>query len=249
MAQPNSRRSLADYAKRALGAPVTEINVDDDQVGDRLDEAIQFYQEYHSDGITKVFRIHQITQADIDAKCLDLSDEPQMLSVTRILPFGAIAGGDFRPEYQLFMNSVNGLSQSGNLIGYYMMQSHLSFISTMFDGQNEMIDFNPHTDILQIFAGWGTELVLGQTLILEGYEPANPGSHSKIYNDMFLKRYFTSLLKLQWGTNLKKFEGMQLPGGVTINGQSIYDEAKEEISLAEETMQLRFEEPPGIFIG
>ena len=130
-----------------------------------------------------------------------------------------------------------------------MMQSHLSFISTMCDGQNEMIDFNPHTDILQIFAGWGTELVLGQTLILEGYEPANPGSHSKIYNDMFLKRYFTSLLKLQWGTNLKKFEGMQLPGGVTINGQSIYDEAKEEISLAEETMQLRFEEPPGIFIG
>ena len=130
-----------------------------------------------------------------------------------------------------------------------MSQQHLALIDILFDGKDQTVRFNRHLDQLFMETRWGTDISEGQYIIIEGYETINPGDYPDVYNDMFLKRYLVALIKRQWGTNIKKFEGVQLPGGVTINGQQIYDEAVEEIKEIEEQMQSRYEMPPMDFMG
>ena len=145
----------------------------------------------------------------------------------------------------------------------------MALIDQMFDGKDQTTRFNRHISRLYIETRWGTDLKAGDFLIFEGYEvvvpktnntadtygsgfdesaPTEPTS-TKVYNDMFLKRYLTALIKRQWGINLKKFQGVQLPGGVEINGQQIYDEAIEEIRQIEEEVQLKYEMPPAFYVG
>lgn len=249
MAKPNSRQSLADYALRALGAPVIEINVDDDQLGDRLDEALQIYQEYHGDGVIKRFYAHEITQVDVDNKYFTLPES--FLWVSQILPFSTIAnGGDFRPAYQMMLNDFYGMRYANvSLTNYVMIMQHLSLLENIFDGLNTTIDFNRHMSQLHVFERWGTDLKVGTIIVIEAWEAVNPSDYTKIYNDMFLKQLFTALVKRQWGINLKKFGNMTLPGGVTIDGQAMYDEAVTEINDIRDNMQLRYETPPAFFCG
>ncbi len=270
MSKPYSRQTLVDYCLRALGAPVIEINVDDDQLGDRLDEALQFYQEYHSDAVIKRFRKYKITQADIDNEYIIIPDT--YLTVSRVLPFNSNSGGtgDFNIEYQMMLNGLYDLNKgAGNMLQYSMTQQHLALIDQMFDGKDQTVRFNRHINRLYIETRWGTDLRLDQYIVFEGYEAVVPKTNStgdtygsgadvsatteatstKVYNDMFLKKYLTALVKKQWGTNIKKFDGMQLPGGVTMNGQQIYDEANEEIIKIEEEAQLKYEMPPAFYVG
>ena len=270
MSKPNSRQSLVDYCLRALGAPVIEINVDDDQLGDRLDEAMQFYQEYHSDAVIKRYRKYKITEDDIERRYIDVPDT--FLTISRVLPFDSNSGGtgDFNIEYQMMLNDIYDLTKpSANMLNYSMTQQHLALIDHMFDGKDQTTRFNRHISRLYIETRWGTDLKEGQYIIIEGYEAIVPKTNStagtygsgtdadapteptstRIYNDMFLKKYLTALIKRQWGINIKKFDGMQLPGGVTMNGQQIYDEAVQEIEKIEEEVQLKYEMPPAFFIG
>jgi len=249
MAKPNSRQALADYCLRALGAPVVEINIDDDQIGDRIDEAFQFYQEYHSDATIRRFRKHLVTSDDITNEYITLPES--FIHVSRVLPFKMHAGGsgDFSIDYQLMLNDVYDLRGPGSILHYAMTQDHIALIDQLFDGKDQTTRFNRHMNRLFMETRWGTDIVANEYIIIEGYETINPADYTDVYNDIFLKKYLTALIKRQWGTNIKKFEGVQLPGGVTINGQQIYDEAVEEIKEIEEQMQSRYEMPPMDFMG
>jgi hypothetical protein len=249
MAKPKSRQELVDYCLRNLGAPVIEINIDDDQLGDRLDDAIQFYQEYHADATIRRYRKHQITAQDVTNKYITLPES--FIYVTRVLPFDVNASGtgDFNIEYQMMLQDIYDLRGPSSILSYALSQEHLAMIDTLFDGKDQTVRFNRHMDRLFIETRWGSDLVKDQFIVIEGYETINPSDFTNIYNDLFLKRYLTALIKRQWGTNLKKFEGMQLPGGVTINGQQIYDEAVDEINKIEEEMQSKYEMPPLDFMG
>ena len=248
MSQPGSRQELADYCLRALGAPVVEINIDDDQLGDRIDEAFQFYREYHSDATIRRYRKHQVTATDGTEEYIDIPET--FIHISRVLPFQVTGGaGDFNVEYQIMLNDIYDLRGPNSVLHYAMSQQHLALVDTLFDGKDQTVRFNRHMNRLFIETRWGTDVKAGEFVIIEGYETVDPATFTDVYNDIFLKKYLTALIKRQWGTNLKKFGGLQLPGGVEINGQQIYDEANEEIKEIEEQMQSRYEMPPLDFMG
>ena len=248
MSKPGSRQELADYCLRALGAPVFEINIDDDQLGDRIDEAFQFYREYHSDATIRRYRKHQVTATDVTNEYIDIPET--FIHISRVLPFQVTGGaGDFNVEYQIMLNDIYDLRGPNSVLHYAMSQQHLALVDTLFDGKDQTVRFNRHMNRLFIETRWGTDVKAGEFVIIEGYETVDPATFTDVYNDIFLKKYLTALIKRQWGTNLKKFGGLQLPGGVEINGQQIYDEANEEIKEIEEQMQSRYEMPPLDFMG
>jgi len=248
MANPSSRQGLIDYALRKLGAPVIEINVDDDQLEDRVDEALQFYQEYHSDAIVKMYYKHQITSTDITNTYITLPDA--ITTVQRILPVSEENSSInmFDARYQIHLNDIFDLGNLGNLSNYSMIQSYLTTLDMVLNGA-EQVRFNRHMNRLFIDADWERDFNVGDYLIVDCFQVVDPETYNDVYNDMFLKRYVTALIKMQWGANLSKFDGMQLPGGVQINAQRILEEAREEIAKIEEEMQLKYELPPMFYMG
>ena len=248
MAVPNSRQTLIDYCLRTLGEPVLEVNVDEDQVSDRIDEALQFYQEYHSDAIYKVYHKHQITAADITNEYIAIPDA--ITTVQRIFPLNDENSSInmFDARYQIHLNDIFDLRNAGALSNYYQTQQYMSTIDLLLNG-TEQVRFNRHMNRLYIDADWGEDLKENDYVIVDAYRIVDPDTHTDVYNDMFLKRYAVALIKKQWGANLIKFEGMQLPGGVTLNGRQLYDDAVTEIAAVEEQMQLKYEMPPDFFMG
>ena len=249
MAIVNSRQKLIDYALRNLGAPVIEINVDEDQIEDRIDEAIQFYQEYHSDAVVRMYRKHQVTSTDVTNRYIDLPDN--FLFVNRVFPFTSAQEGTslFSLDYQLHLQDVYSLRQPGLLVNYEMTKQYMSLIDRNINGMQELTTFSRHQNRLYIETRWGDTIQVGEYIIIEGYETLDPNTYTDVYNDRFLKKYATALLKRQWGLNLIKFEGMQLPGGVTLNGRQIYDDAIQDIEKIEEEMQLTYEMPADFYVG
>tara|TARA_E500000178_G_scaffold346160_1_gene397339 strand:+ start:1394 stop:2200 length:807 start_codon:yes stop_codon:yes gene_type:complete len=268
MANPNSRQSLIDYCLRALGDPVIEINVDEDQLEDRIDEALQFYQEYHGDAVRRTLRYHKITQDDYDrandspfgsnrgspefSMYIDIPNNTNMLSINRVLPLHDSGTTNlFSIDYQLHLNDIFDLGgpYGGGLVNYEMTKQYMSLIDRNINGVWEPLQFSRHKNRVYFYSDSLRKRKVGSVIIFDGYEIINPDSFTDVYNDYFLKKYATALIKRQWGLNLIKFEGMQLPGGVTINGERILTDANEEISKLEEEMHLRFEEPPHFVIG
>jgi hypothetical protein len=246
MAKPNSRQTLIDYALRALGAPVIEINVDEDQVEDRVDEAMQFYQEYHSDSIVRNYRKHLVTAEDVTNGYVTVPDS--MIFVNNIFPIGASTSqsGIFSVDYQMHFNDMYNLRSPGGLIDYEMTKQYMAMIDLKVNGMSQRSSFSRHQNRLYVE---GDDLVEGIYIIVEGQEIIDPELFTTIYNDMLLKKYLVALIKRQWGANLIKFEGMVLPGGVTLNGRQIYDDAITDIEKIEETMQLTYEAPIDFFVG
>ena len=248
MAIPNSRQTLIDYCLRNLGEPVLEVNVSEEQIEDRIDEALQFYQEYHSDAIYPVFHKHQITSNDIQNEYIDIPDA--ITVVTRIfsLAEAGTSSNMFSAKYQLFLNDIFDLRFAGSISNYVQTMQYLETLDMIFNGEQQ-IRFNRHMGRLYIDTDWDTMLQEGDYIIVEAYRIVDPVQFPKVYNDMFLKRYATALIKRNWGQNLSKFDGMQLPGGVQINAQRILEEAGAEIIRIEEEMQLKYEFPPNMFVG
>lgn len=250
MANPSSRTALSDYCLRALGHPVIEVNLDEDQMEDRIDEALQFYQEYHRDAIVRNYRKHEVTAADITNEYISVPE--RLLYIRRVLPIkGANSSvGDFSIDYQLHMNDLFGLRDPGDLISYELTKQYMSLIDMKINGVTEQVTFNRHQDIVKLDSiRWGTDITAGQYIVFEGYETLDPETYTDVYNDMWLKRYVTALFKRQWGLNLIKFEGIQLPGGVTLNGRQTFDDANGEIEKLEEQLRLNHEDPPDFFMG
>lgn len=249
MANPTSRQELIDYAKRRLGEPVIEINVSDTQVEDRVDDALQFYQEYHEDATMRVYLKHQVTQDDIDNKYLTLNDN--ILYVKRIFPLQDTVDSIslFDVKYQLHLNDIYDLSYIGDLVHYEMVQQYISLLDLKLNGRSNFTRFNRHMNQLHIDIDWSEEVAVDDYMIIECVRIVDPTVYTDVYNDMFLKQYVTALIKQQWGANLIKFEGMQLPGGVTLNGRQIFDDATAEIQQIREQMQANYELPVDFYVG
>lgn len=247
MANPNSRQGLIDYCLRRLGHPVIEINIDEDQVEDRIDDAFQFYREYHYDAVERVYLKYQITSEDMTNRYIPLNDN--IVGVDRILPFSNRSTGIniFDVRYQILINDLYSL-MSTDLIYYSQVKTQIELINQLLVGVKP-VRFNRHMNRLYIDMDWEADVDVGSFIIVECFRILDPDTFTDVYNDRFLKQYATALIKKQWGENMKKFQGVQLPGGVLLNGQQIFDEAVEELTRLEQEMQSRFELPPDMFVG
>jgi hypothetical protein len=256
MAQPTTRAEFKEYCLRRLGKPVIDINVDDDQVEDRVDDAIEFFQEYHFDGVEKVFYSHKITQTDIDNKYLTVTEgaipdsHDTILGITRIAR--AESGSSmFDVQYQMRLNDVAGTfgaMGTAEMQYYWTRMSNMEMIQDILD-REPTIRFNRRTDKLYIDWNWTTDIALDEYVVLDAYRAVSPVTYAEVWQDRLLRDYCTALIKEQWGMNLSKFEGVILPGGVTLNGRSILDDAKAEIALIKETASLQYELPVDFYTG
>ena len=282
MAQPSTRSELITYAKRQLGAPVLEINVADEQVEDLLDDAIQYFQERHFDGVYPSFLKYKITDDDITrgrsrdgqtdnigittttatatidggtttfsftetANYLQLPDD--IIGVSKVFHFDGsnrMSSGMFSLKYQLFLNDVYFYG-STELLTYAMTKTYLEDINFLLTTQKQ-IRFNKRQNRLYLDIDWSS-VSADEFLVFDVFRTLNPNDYAKVYNDSFLKRYFTALVKRQWGQNLMKFQGVKLPGGVELNGRQIYDDAINDLAIIREQMSNTYEIPPLDFIG
>lgn len=247
MATPTSRTQLKDYCLRRLGAPVVEINVDDDQVDDRIDDALAFYRDYHYDGTERTYLKHQVTQTDIDNGYITADDT--VTGVINIFPIGTglQANNLFNLRYQITLNEVYDWASS-KIQHYVSSMERIAMLEELLVGK-QPLRFNRHTDKIHIDMDWSLRAPVGTYVIIECYKVLDADTNTSVWGDWWLRQYTTALIKRQWGENLKKFEGMQLPGGVTFNGQTIWQEATEEIQKLEEEVQKNFSMPAMDMIG
>jgi len=251
MAQPASRQQLKDYSLRQLGAPVIDINVDDSQLEDRIDDALQFFAEYHFDGVEKFYEKYQPTGTDITNGYIDTETiDSNIISVVRVFQFSDQNINMFDVRYQMALNDYFGLnSGSLSMAQYDSTRRYMSLIQQMLSPEKQ-IRFSRVTNRLYIDMDWSEEVTAGSSyLLFEVYKKLDPEVYTEIYNDRLLKEYLTALFKKQWGSNLSKFEGVQLPGGVTLNGGQIFSSAIEDIRRLEEEVQNKYELPPNFFVG
>ena len=279
MAQPSSREGLIDYAKRQLGFPVLEINVADEQFQDLLDDAIQIYQERHYDGIARMYLKYKITQDDIDrgqarggdstlgittttttstvglSTTINIEENnnyiqmpPSVIGVNQIFKVRSdtVYDGLFNIRYQLFLNDLYAFG-SIDLLQYAMVQTKLEDITFLLN-PDVRYRFNIRQDRLYIDVDWA-QINKDDYFVIDCFRILDPEDFTKVYNDQFLKRYFTALCKRQWGQNLIKFQGVQLPGGIQLNGRQIYDDGVAELSEIRSKMASDYEMPPLDMIG
>ena len=275
MAQNNpitTRETLKQYALRALGKPVIEINVEDDQVEDRIDEALQYFAQYHYDGVERMYLKYQVTADDVTrarsdetlSTVTDTADSTvtasfkegknyipmpsNVMSVVQIFPFTDKAALNlFDVRYQLRLNDLYDFS-STSIIHYDMTLRHLDMLDHILVGERPL-RFNQHKNRLYIDMDWKNDIDAGDFIIIECYRKLDGSTFTDVFDDIFLKKYLIQLIKRQWGQNLSKFQGVAMLGGVQMNGEQIYTQAQEEINKLEEQIQLSYELPPNYMMG
>jgi len=247
MAIPTSRDQLKEYCLRRLGKPVIDINVDDEQIEDRIDDALQYYRDYHFDGTEHVYLRHQVTQADKTNKYITLDNS--YIGVVSVFDIGdAVQSSNlFNVRYQIHLNDLFDFS-STTYVPYVTAMRHVEQLEEIFVGKKP-IRFNRHTNQLNIDMDWEFDVRVGEYIIVEAYKILDPNVYTDVWGDRWLQRYTTAQIKRQWGENLKKFEGLQMPGGITFNGQKIYEEAVEEIEKLESEMINSYSLPVTDMIG
>jgi hypothetical protein len=262
MAVPNTKATLKEYCLRSLGKPVIDINVDDDQIDDRIDEAVQYFCQYHTDGVERMYLKYEVTAADITRMTTDTSESVTEGSVTTtwkqgnkflIVPDSVISVVNIFPlsdrsnlnifdvKYQLRLNDLYDFS-STSIVHYQMTMQHLDFLDHVLVGETP-IRFNHLSNKLFIDMDFTTDITAGEFLIFEVYRKLNPDDSTDMYDDLYLKRYTTALIKRQWGQNLSKFNGTAMLGGVTLNGPELFSTAIAEQQKLEEEIRLNYEEP------
>lgn len=247
MAVPTTRAEFKEYCLRKLGKPVIEINVDDDQVEDRIDESLRYYWDYHFDGTEKVYYKHAVTADDIANKYITLPEN--IIGAVRVFPIGdpSIRSDDlFNIRYQIALNDLYTLT-AYSMIPYYMAMQHLALISEFLVGQ-QPIRYSRHRDRLFIDTKW-SNYNIGDFILVEAYEVVDPDTFPDVWSDRWLQNYCTEKIKYQWGSNLTKFSGMQLPGGVQFNGEKIMNDSKEAIEAMEKDMILNYSLPVMDMVG
>ena len=281
MAKPSTRQGLIDYCLRQLGAPVLEVNVDDDQIDDAVDDALQLFNERHFDGVERMFLKYKLSQDDIDrgkasgtsgvgiastsvtstnisgygtitsnwyenSNFIQVPDA--VIGIEKVFKFDSstISSGMFSIKYQLFLNDLYQFN-SINLLQYSMVKTYLEDIDFLLS-TDKQIRFNKRQDRLYLDIDWGSETA-DNWLVIDCYRALDPNQFSGVYNDSFLKRYLTQLIKRQWGQNLIKFRGVKLPGGVELNGREMYEDAERELESIREKMSSEYEVPPLDMIG
>jgi len=288
MAQPSSRTEFKNYVLRQLGAPVLEINVADEQVEDLIDDAIQYFQERHFDGVYRNYLKYQVTQDDVDRgkarppgapatgagtagiastsatttivgtattftyyeNSNYLQVPPNVIGVDKVFQWDDAQGINtnnlFSFKYQLFLNDVYNWGQT-DLLSYSMSMTYLETLNFLLN-THKQIRFNQRQDRLYLDVDWDT-IQAGDFIVLDCHVAMDGTDYSRIWNDSFLKRYTTALVKKQWGQNLIKFQGVKLPGGIEFNGREIYEDGVEEVNKIREEMSSYYELPPMDLIG
>ena len=280
MAKPSTRKGLIDYCLRRLGAPVLEINVDDDQLDDLVDDAIQYFNERHYDGVERMYLKYKITEDDINrgkstetngvgivtttgssnivgfgtttfnfyenSNYIQVPDS--VIGVEKIFKFDAssISGGMFSIKYQLFLNDLYYFN-SIELLQYSMVKRYLEDIDFLLT-TDKQIRYNKRQDRLYLDIDWKSQSK-DTFLVIDCYRALDPESFTQVYNDSFVKKYLTALIKRQWGQNLIKFNGVKLPGGIELNGRQIYEDAERELEDIKQRMSSEYEIPPLDLIG
>ena len=281
MAKPSTRQGLIDYCLRQLGAPVLEVNVDDDQIDDAVDDALQLFNERHFDGVERMFLKYKLSQDDIDrgkasgtsgvgiastsvtstnisgygtitsnwyenSNFIQVPDA--VIGIEKVFKFDSstISSGMFSIKYQLFLNDLYQFN-SINLLQYSMVKTYLEDIDFLLS-TDKQIRFNKRQDRLYLDIDWGSETA-DNWFVIDCYRALDPNQFSGVYNDSFLKKYLTQLIKRQWGQNLIKFRGVKLPGGVELNGREMYEDAERELESIREKMSSEYEVPPLDMIG
>jgi hypothetical protein len=280
MAKPTTRQELIDYCLRKLGAPVLEINLDDDQIDDLVDDALQYFNERHFDGVERMYLKYKITQEDIDrgrgkgtngvgivtttgsanisgigtttfnfyetSNFIQVPDS--VIGIEKVFRFdtSSISGGMFSIKYQLFLNDLYYFN-SVELLQYAMVKSYLEDIDFLLT-TDKQIRFNKRQNRMYLDIDWASQTV-GNFLVIDCYRALDPSSFTKVYNDSFMKKYLTALMKKQWGQNLIKFRGVKLPGGIELNGRELYEDAEKELEDIKQRMTMEYELPPYDFIG
>lgn len=250
-----SRQDLSDYCLRKLGDGVISTNVTDEQIDDRIDDALQMFTQYHFDATESVYWKHMITQEDLDRK--DENGQPYLLvneniiGIIRVFQLTTLTTGSylFDVKYQLFLNNLFDFSNV-TLQYYSTIRQHLRNIELMFNGEPP-IRYNRHKNRLYLDTTWETSFFSpGNFIIIEAYSTINPEEFNDVYNDMWLKAYATALIKKQWGSNLIKYQASSvLPSGITVNGPAIYQAADVEIEKLEMELQTKYTLPSQFFIG
>ena len=252
MAVPNSRQTLKDYCLRELGFPVIEINLDDDQIDDRIDQAIDQFQHFHYDAVKKMYMKHQVTLTDITNKWIPV--DAKVIGVNRIFSLStngvnsAATNGFnmFDINYQVRLNELYDFT-SADYVYFELANQHIRTLEMLFIGE-QPIRYNRYDNQLYVDVDWGGKVQAGGYLIAEVWMTLAEDT-TLFWNDNWLKRYTTALLKRQLGTNLKKFAGVQLPGGIVLNGQQIYDEADNKIKELELELRDAYEMPAEFLTG
>ena len=283
MAQPTSRTEFKEYCLRQLGAPVLEVNLATEQCDDLIDDAIQYFQERHFDGVSQIYMKYRVTQEDIDRGRAStngnygtagivtetasaniagtattfsyyqnsnyLQIPPEVIGVTKIYHFDGLntaTNNMFSVKYQLFLNDIYYWG-STEILSYAMTKTYLSDIQFLLTTEKQ-IRFNQRMDRLYLDVDWGS-LAVGDFIIIDCFRALNPNDYTRVWNDSFLKRYTTALMKRQWGQNLLKFQGVKLPGGVELNGRQIYDDGMKDLEIIREQMSNTYDLPPLDMIG
>lgn len=246
MSMPNSREEFKQYVLRKLGAPVIKINVDDDQVDDRIDEALLMFANYHADGTDKVYYAHAITQQDIANRYLQMP--PGTIGATEIFALGTSFGlGDmFNIRYQIALNDLYNLT-SVSMVPYYMTMRHLEFLDELLVGRKP-VRYNRHDNKFFVDMDWNA-VSAGDFIVAVTYVVLDPDANPDIWQDAWLLRYATALVKLQWGEHLTKFIGMKMAGGLQYNGERILTDAQREKTELEHELHSSYSLPASDMIG
>ena len=278
MAQPASRQELRDYCLRQLGAPVLEINLDDDQIDDAIDDALQYFRERHFNGAEKMYLKHEFTDDDVtrfttanetvttsapDAATWEnrknyLEIPEHVFGISKVYGISSnfVRNSLFGLNNQYYLmdlfsyTSGTGLAFGGvDMVNYYMVKQHFETIDMIINtGSLVQFRFNTRQDRLYIDID-PNRVTKDQWLLIECYRALDPSTFTEVFNDLFVKKYATALMKRSWGQNLIKFNGVTLPGGVSMNGRQLYDDALGEIAALMEASLSTYELPPLDMIG
>jgi len=234
MATPNSRETFKENCLRRLGKPVVEINVDDDQVDDRIDQALSYYHDYHFDGSSRGFLKHIVTADDKTNGYISVSDT-NTIGVINMFDIGDATSTNnlFNVRYQIALNDLYDLSRY-DLVPFYMNFQNIRFIEEILVGK-QPLRFNRHVNRIYVDMDW-QKVNVGNYIVFEVYTKVDPNTYTDVWGDRWLLEYATALIQVQWGMNLTKFSGMQLPGGLQFNGDGILTQGMEAKNKLEEEM-------------
>lgn len=248
MAIPTTREDFIKNCKRRLGWPVIEINVDEDQVSDRVDEALDYYHQFHNEGTYLEFFRHQVTANDITNQFFTVDEN--LVGIKRIIPITDKnqIGGMFDIRYQMRLNDFTHFGTSTVMSQYVETQKSLTLMNQVLNGETP-IEFNRHMNRVYVFMDWENDVAANDYIVMEGWRALDPDTYTDVYSDRMLQKYATALIKRQWGNNMKKYQGVQLIGGVEMNGQTIYDEADAEVKELEIELRTMYEKPTMFFVG
>lgn len=245
--KPQTREEFAHYCLRRLGAPVIQINVAREQVEDAIDEALEYFWYNHHDGSIQMYLPAEVTDEVMTQRYFPLDDS--IIGVQRVLETSSVAGsGVFSAEYQILSTVYPYALKGDGLLSYSMAMSYLETLKNVASGKTKHLRFNRHMDRLFIDTSWGVVSV-GQMYVVEVTRRLDPEEFPQVWNDPFLKRYATALIKRYWGNALRKLQNVQLIGGVSIDGLQILTEANDELAALHQVVTSEYQEPVDFIVG